>query len=310
VTTYKLKKTLEVLTLIAIIFVGLFIVFENYSSWNSKNTSSDSSSHDELVQFALSLINSDRQRNGLQNVTLSSINSGQQHAEEMLAHRFFSHWDTNGYKPYIRYSLAGGKGAISENIGLVENWSAGNSSLKQALNESEWDMMYNDADWNWGHKENILNPLHNKVSIGIAYDANYLYFVEDFENDYISWIQLNTTNNEVMMEGKLSRQIGDIQQIAIFYDNPSPLTANQLQQAPYQGGYDTGTYIGSVLPPNWQASDGITITADNWYRNDNSFRISFSLLQVLDIHLHGVYTFYLETGNSTAEALTSYSLFV
>jgi hypothetical protein len=249
-----------------------------------------STSHDELVNYALSLINSDRQANGLQNVTLSDVNSGQQHADEMLQKGYFSHWDLQGYKPYIRYTIAGGKGAVSENIGRVENWAAAGMNEKQALNHSEWSMMNDDAAWNWEHKNNILNPLHNKVSVGIAYDVKYLYFVEDFENDYISWIHLNNTNNQIIMEGKLSRLMGDIQQIAIFYE--------------------PGTYIGSVLPPNWQATDGITITADNWYRNDNSFRVGFSIFQAISIHSHGVYTFYIETGNNTSNSLTSYSLFL
>jgi uncharacterized protein YkwD len=306
-----MKKPLMGVALVAVLLVGFYIVFENYySSLNSQNVSPEAPSHDELVSFALALINSDRQENGLKNVTLSSINSGQQHAEEMLALGYFSHWDVNGYKPYIRYTIAGGKGAVSENIGQFENWLAAGISQKQALNKSEWGMMNDDAAWNWGHKENILNPYHNKVSIGIAYDSNYLYFVEDFENDYISWIQLNNTNNQVMMQGKLGRQQGEIQQIAIFYDNPSPLTANQLAQTPYQSEYDSGAYIGSVLPPNWQATDGITITADTWYQNDDSFQVSFSLLQAIEVHSHGVFTFYLETGNSTAESLTSYSFFV
>jgi hypothetical protein len=291
--------------------ISFYILFEtNNLSLNPQPSKNSSPSHDELVNYALFLINSDRQANGLQNVTLSDVNSGQGHADEMLQKGYFSHWDSHGYKPYIRYTIAGGKGAVSENIGRIESWAGAGMSEKQALNDSEWSMINDDAAWNWEHKNNILNPLHNKVSIGIAYDLNYMYFVEDFENTYISWIQLNNTNNHVMMEGKLSRLMGDIQQIAIFYDNPSPLTSNQLNQDPYQGGYDAGIYIGSVLPPNWQVTEGITITADNWYRNDNSFRVSFSLFQAIDVHSHGVYTFYIETGNSTADSLTSYSLFV
>jgi uncharacterized protein YkwD len=50
------------------------------------------------------------------NITLSSVNSAQQHAENMLTNGYFSHWDTNGYKPYVRYTLAGGQGAVNENI--------------------------------------------------------------------------------------------------------------------------------------------------------------------------------------------------
>jgi uncharacterized protein YkwD len=300
-----------ILAVIVILLMGFYMLYEIPNlSLNPQPSKLESPSHDELVNYALFLINSDRQTSGLQNVSLSSVNSGQQHADEMLKTGYFSHWDVQGYKPYIRYTLAGGKGAVSENIAQVENWSAAGISQKQALNELEWGMMNDDAAWNWGHRENILNPLHNKVSIGIAYDSNYLYFVEDFENDYISWIQLNNTNNQVIMQGKLGRQQGEIQQIAIFYDAPSPLTADQLSQEPYQSEYDSGAYIGSVLPPNWQATDGITITADTWYQNGDSFQVSFSLLHALDVHSHGVYTFYLETGNNTSESLTSYSFFV
>jgi hypothetical protein len=185
--------------------ISFYILFEtNNLSLNPQPSKNSSPSHDELVNYALFLINSDRQANGLQNVTLSDVNSGQGHADEMLQKGYFSHWDSHGYKPYIRYTIAGGKGAVSENIGRIESWAGAGMSEKQALNDSEWSMINDDAAWNWEHKNNILNPLHNKVSIGIAYDLNYMYFVEDFENTYISWIQLNNTNNHVMMEGKLS----------------------------------------------------------------------------------------------------------
>jgi uncharacterized protein YkwD len=312
VTTHKLKKPLGVVALITILLAGSYLFFENYcSSLNSRNVSPDAPSHDELVSFALALINSDRQENGLKNVTLSSVNSGQQHADEMLAQGYFSHWDVQGYKPYIRYTLAGGKGAVSENIGQVANWAAAGMSEKQALNDSQWGMMNDDAAWNWEHKNNILDPLHNKVSIGIAYDHNYLYFVQDFENDYILWNQLNKTNNQVMMQGTIQRpQQNNIQQIAVFYDDPAPLTVNQLNQSPYQTGYNAGTYVGSVLPPNWQATEGITITADNWHQSGSDFRFSFSLLEAIAAHGNGVYTIYVEIGNSTADSLTTYSFFI
>ena len=308
----KLKKLLAGIVLIAILLVSFYLLFESLnSSSNLQNTSPTNPSQDELVNYALSLINSDRQANGLQNVTVSSVNSGQQHAEEMLKNGYFSHWDIQGYKPYMRYTIAGGKGAVSENIGRVEDWSTAGMTEKQALNESEWGMMYDDAAWNWEHKDNILNPLHNKVSIGVASDHNYVYFVEDFENDYILWNQMNDTNNQVVMEGTIQRpQQSNIQQIAVFYDNPSPLTVNQLEQTPYQSGYDAGTYVGSVLPPNWQAEQGTTITADNWYQAGNNFRISFSLQEAIGANGNGVYTLYIETGNNTADSLTTYSLFI
>ena len=58
-------------------------------------------------------------KNGLTNVTLSAIDSAQLHAENLLDNNYFSHWDLNGYKPYMRYTLAGGSGSVSENCAVT-----------------------------------------------------------------------------------------------------------------------------------------------------------------------------------------------
>jgi hypothetical protein len=141
-----------------------------------------------------------------------------------------------------------------------------------------------------------------------------VYLVQDFINDYISLSQLSVNGNEVTMQGTLQTQPSNIQQIGIFYDNPSPLTVSQLNNPPYQDGYDTGTLAATVLPPNWQATSGITITADNWNQNGNSFQISFSLSQAIATYGKGVYTLYLTTGtgttSTTADSLTTYSVWI
>ncbi|HSV49690.1 MAG TPA: CAP domain-containing protein, partial [Candidatus Acidoferrales bacterium] len=268
-------------------------------------------SQEELVNYALALINSDRQSKGLQNVTLSSVNSGQKHAEEMLKNGYFSHWDMNGYKPYTRYTLAGGEGAVAENIawqGLTGNIFG--IDVKSALSDLEYSMMYEDAASNWGHRDNILDALHNKVSIGIAYDNHNVYLVQDFEDDYVSWSQLSVNSNQVTLSGNINSQQSSIQQISIFYDNPTPLTASQLSQSPYNGAYDPGTFVGLVLTENWQSQSGITITASNWSQNGNSFQISFSLAQAIAVNGKGVYTLYLQTGSSTADSLLTYSILI
>jgi uncharacterized protein YkwD len=272
------------------------------------NTLPETPINEELINYALSLINSDRQSQGLQNVTLSSVDSGQRHADDMLANNFFSHWDTNGYKPYMRYTLAGGKGSVAENVAWLYN--SGRLDPVEAIEKLEYDMVYDDASSNWGHRDNILNAFHNKVSIGVAYDNHNVYLVQDFENDYISWNVLNINNNQVTLQGTIQGQQSDIQQIAIFYDNPTPLTPSQLEQAPYQDGYDAGTYVGSALPPNWQATGGITLTADSWTQSGNNFQISFSLSQAEAAFGNGVYTLYLETGSSTADALLTHSVWI
>ncbi len=259
------------------------------------------------MNYALSLINADRQQNGVQNVTLSSIDSGQLHAEDMLKNNYFSHWDLNGYKPYVRYTLAGGKGAVDENIAATLGYY---SNLRKAIANNEWQMMNNDAQWNWGHRDNIIDSLHNKVSIGIAYDSNNVYFVEDFENDYITWNVLDVNNDQVTMQGTIQKQGSTIQSVAIFHDNITALTVAQMNSAPYNGSYDPGTYVGLALPPRWEAPGAITITADSWNQNGSDFQISFSLLKATSAYGKGAYTLYVEIGSSTADALTSYSILI
>ncbi len=272
---------------------------------------SNNPTYERFVDYALSLINSDRQKSGLQDVTLSSVSSGQIHADDMLKNGYFSHWDTNGYKPYMRYTLAGGQGSVAENIAWQrETGNVLGINVTSALESMEWGMMYDDASSNWGHKDNILNPLHNKVSIGIAYDDHNVYFVQDFEDAYVIWTERNVSGNQVTLQGSIQKDGLNIQSVTIFYDKPTNLSSVQLENPPYQGGYDPGTYVGMALPQNYQATGAITITADNWSQNGNNFQISFSLSQAIATYGTGVYTFYVETGASTADSLTTFSVWV
>ena len=63
-----------------------------------------------LYQYALQLVNADRQANGLNPIALSNIGSGQNHADDQLNIGYFSHWNSNGVKPYVTYTIFGGKG--------------------------------------------------------------------------------------------------------------------------------------------------------------------------------------------------------
>jgi uncharacterized protein YkwD len=275
----------------------------------SPDTTPSEFSHEEIVNYALSLINSDRQSMGLQNVTLSSIDSGQRHAENMLKNKFLSHWDTNGYKPYMRYTLANGKGAVSENTAWLYN--SGGLDPVKTIEKLEHDMMYNDASSNWGHRDNILNAFHNKVSIGIAYDRNNVYFVQDFEDDYVSWSTLSLSN-QVLMEGTILKAGESISQVAIYFDNPMPLTIQQLSNSPYDSSYDAGTYVGIVVSPPPSGSqylppeEGILIIANTWSEAGQNFNIRFDMSTAFAQYGKGVYTLYLWTESNNH--LTSLSV--
>ncbi len=280
-----------------------------------------------LAKYALELINKDRTKYGYSPVALSDISSGQQHADSMAYFSYFSHWDTQGYKPYMRYTILGGDGAISENCGLdYATTSPENSTqvvvapcsiqtIEAGLANSEWEMMYNDLSSNNGHRDNILNPLHNRVSIGIAYDSNSskIYFVEDFENNYINLQQPIYSSGTVTISGTTTKTISPYE-VTVQYDPlPIPLNVNQPQ---YEGSYDSGTLIGAVFAPvpagytgsPTTAEGKIAVYADVWGSSGSKILIQFSLSRFIQKYGDGVYTLYLFDDQNNI--WLSYSIFV
>ncbi len=279
-----------------------------------------------LVNYALDLINQDRQTNGLPPVTLSKVPSGQQHADSMLYFGYFSHWDTQGYKPYMRYSLLGGIGAVAENIGQTNCTDSPPSStlltvrvcnlttIQNGLAASEWGMMNNDLQCcNNGHRNNILNPQHNRVSIGMAYDtqSSRIYFVEDFEDLYLTLSSpVLGSNNIVTIQGSFTKSMS-VTQLAVFYDPlPTSMTTSQLDST---FAYGPGNFIGGVFPPcsnSCQYYPGaVSVYASVWQVSPTGINIQFSLSDFKRSYGAGVYTIYLQTGDSTGTAFMTYSIF-
>ena len=154
--------------------------------------------------------------------TTGSPNTGPHSATERVEvsrrrpppYRRDSHWDNQGYKPYMRYTLLGGTGSISEKL-AVNRCSApppdqtraipapcALETIENAINASEWGMMNNDTKCcNDGHRENILEPIHNHVSLGVAYNSTAVYLVEDFEDSYIGSGSLQLSGSLVTLSG-------------------------------------------------------------------------------------------------------------
>ena len=270
-----------------------------------------------LANYALGLINSDRANYSLSQVTLSDSDVAQQHADSMLRYGYFSHNDTQGFKPYIRYTLLGGKGAVEENIAtsyttLPEFTSV--ASVENALKSLEWTMMYNDYQCcNNGHRYNILTGLHNQVSIGVAFNSTRVFFVEDFENYYIDLNFSVSSSYLVTMTGVTFTQGLSVNSVFIGYDStPVPETPWQLNNGPHEYGY--GTPAGGVLPPcaftcNTFES-GVTVYAQTWTFAPEMVSIAFSLHDFIQHYGSGVYTIYLITGANSSSAVTSISVFV
>ncbi len=276
-----------------------------------------------LASYALSQINADRAANGTGPVTLVFDQAAQQHADSMLYYGYFSHFDTQGYKPYMRYSLLGGRGADFENVAFF-SYSLphylSTSSVESSIQTLEHSMVYDDVTCcNNGHRDNILDPMHNQVAIGVAYNSTNVYFDEEFENAYVN-LNFSVTSAAssnpyyVTMSGSPTRSFSDPSSVFVAFDpTPSAQTPAQLNNGPHE--YGPGTLEGGVLPKDAlfgtcpQFTSGTTVCADKWKFTSTSVEVAFSLQDFVKSYGPGVYTLYLVLGSSTNSAITTISVF-
>jgi uncharacterized protein YkwD len=277
---------------------------------------------EELVKHALDLINKDRSDFGLPPVELSANQAAQVHAEDVFKTKRISHWMTNGEKPYMTYTRYGGEGSVQQNVAIAgfdaNQYQECRTNLLldcekidplSTLDELENEMMYKDADCcNDGHRDNILDPHHTHVSIGIVYDKYYLAFVENFENDY--GLNVDVSDGKVRISGQLLK--GELEQVSIYYDvMPSPAI---YEQNKYLLSYSAGDLVATVvkpLPPGYyyEKPQGYTLIQANRWSQGDSVNVMFDIAPA--VKEDGVYTVFaiVKDGEDTFDA-TSYSVFV
>ena len=200
------------------------------------------------MNYVLGLVNKDRQTAGLSPVVLNFNAAAQQHAQDMLDNHYVAHWGTDGLKPYMRYTVAGGLNYEGENSDGYTT-SAPSIDVKGQIQKMENDMMAEIAP-NDNHRVNILNKWHKKVNIGVAYNNNSVYLVQQFEGDYVEYFQPPTINGNVLSFSGRFNQPGMIPSyVAINYDPlPQPIPGSQLNDpnSPYHH-YGLTNIIGQVF---------------------------------------------------------------
>jgi hypothetical protein len=220
----------------------------------------------------------------------------------------------------MRYTILNGTGFVEENVAYEYSSHPSyltTNDVEKAISILEYEMVYNDsACCQNGHRDNILTPFHNRVSIGIAYDSTHVYFVEDFETNYISFgSPLVQSGSQVDLIGNTTQALNP-NAIMIFYDSlPTNLSSSSLNTE-YYGPYGQGTFVGGVLPPcnflmGCSSYNGyITVYANTWQMTSTTINIQFSLSKFVGQAGNGVYTIYMIQGNQTDPVyLTSISVF-
>ena len=260
----------------------------------------------QTIAYALSLINQDRNKYGLSNVTLAPETSGQQHAQSMLQYHYFSHWDIFGLKPYMRYTLLGGRQAVSENVAYI--YDSRGINVFNAISQMEYNMMYNDLQCcNNGHRDNILDPTHDQVSIGVAYNATTIYFDEDFIDNYTTWFYGTPTysNGAVKLQGTLMAPY-QVSQVEISYDpQVMNMTVAQLDNTSSYSYGNVTAGIGYTSNGKIYSFPGIdTINASTYVVQGQKFDIAFNMSSQVAKQGAGEYTVMLWITNGTAGAQT------
>ena len=213
--------------------------------------------HHDLKNLMLELVNEIRVAEGLQPVELGDNTAAQIHAEGALRGCYASHWDADGLKPYMRYTLAGGYQSNSENshgLDYCIKHSDGYGAIESVAREVR------EAIYGWmestGHRRNMLALTHRKLNIGLAWDTyNFLAYLH-FEGDFVRFERLpeiqegNLTFSGELLNG--SRLDGNALGVQLYHDPPPhPLTGGQLARTYC---YDSGLRVASVrspLPPGW-----------------------------------------------------------
>lgn len=190
----------------------------------------------ELKEEMLKLINESRQSEGVKSVELDELASqvGDKHCQEMISEFYFSHWNSQGLKPYMRYSYAGGKDALMENLSLTEGGTYFNSKEKLINVLTAMHLrMFNEKPPYDGHRQAIIHPQHTHVGVGIAFSESQVRLAQEFIARYVETKPLATKakpGDTVNIVGRiLKSKMYELAGISVFYEPaPANLTRDEL----------------------------------------------------------------------------------
>lgn len=177
-----------------------------------------------------------------------------QHATEMAMHEFASHWGRDGFKPYHRYSFAGGTDATQENVSAADNtWSNKMSDLKQDTSYLHL-RLYQEQPPNDGHRKTILAPHHTHVGFGIAVEKLRLRLVELFVARYVevdAMPRVAKPKSVVQFAAKSLKRGHSLNHVEVFYEPlPKAPEMSWLNEArSYELPHSSKVLRPKVMPP-------------------------------------------------------------
>ena len=231
----------------------------------------------------LNLINDERAKNGLSQLAIDELacKVAAAHALDMANGKFFSHWGSDGRKPYQRYSFAGGIDAVQENLSLADNIESVTPSGVLGDLADMHTAMYLETPPQDGHRRTILVPSHTQVGFGIALDGHDLRLAELYLGRYLTIDPISREakrKTTVVLTGKVFNPELWLQEVDVCWEPlPTPPPAEWLR-APRPYSLPTNYSVLRPRPPlGTRYHDGTTGDFD--YTDKGRFRAPVKLFR-------------------------------
>jgi uncharacterized protein YkwD len=253
-------------------------------------------------EIFLNLLNNERTKYNLSTLTLEYNNTiAQNRANDMIARNYFSHvtpppffqnW-SYGSPPNLVYTQSGGQNYIEENLMerhclsdqaciLIVN----QSDLQNYVNEDLHSFIYEDNSSNWDHRNSLLNPCFNFVSVGMNWTDSQYRLVAHMEGKWIRWTNPPTIDNGLFTaSGYIDKRFTldeRLDNVMIFF--ASPFQISQMVRSYSLGDLYARTLLYS--PYAWVGINTIYPGTFTYSQSTGFFNLGFRL----NLENTGVYT--------------------
>jgi hypothetical protein len=130
---------------------------------------------------AVEYLNRIRSEEGIPPVRLVNLSVARFRAEYLARTNLFSHYDAEGRHPIYWYTrLDGGLYKVEENLMMMRWYVIGGSQLPSGIakvnyTDAIYNLVFKDAVSMWGHRDSLLDPCHNYVTMATSYFWNGTY---------------------------------------------------------------------------------------------------------------------------------------
>lgn len=311
-----LKANVAALIILVLLALAYYFPYTPHTIYVSTNTSTSASTHPTytthtstsptytthisvsvLINRTLNKINEERQKFGVPPVKFFNDTTARFRAVDMYNKNYFGHCDLNGMPPNYHYTRLNGSYIIEENAGY-RYVVGGDLILVDSAVELVESMIYDDAASNWGHRDSILDPTNNFVSIYATWDSNRFFLVIHMMKIWVTWITPPTIRYGVFTaEGVILLNNSRLVGIVVHYSSPdkSRTFDQSLNVMKTCSSYSVGELIAGVVPEPYYYSGIQTIRPLKWVVSGRYFSVEFP---INFISKRGLYTIVIWVENT------------